>query len=109
MNVYFYRLDDGTEPTFVCERVCTSDRLMRRMGGLAKVRNVFVFANNGIGFKIAEIKETRTGFVGFQNSLCISRAISNWWLEHKGINYLGMLLFTLLLQNICRMQLLIHV
>ena len=31
------RLDDGTEPSFSCERVCTSDRLMRRMGGLSKV------------------------------------------------------------------------
>jgi hypothetical protein len=30
-------LDDGADPSFVCERVCTSDRLMRRMGGLAKV------------------------------------------------------------------------
>jgi len=30
-------MDEGTEPNFVCERVCTSDRLMRRMGGLAKV------------------------------------------------------------------------
>ncbi|KAG7671349.1 hypothetical protein Ndes2526B_g02152 [Nannochloris sp. 'desiccata'] len=30
------RLDDGTEPSFICERVCTSDRMMRRMGGLAK-------------------------------------------------------------------------
>ncbi len=27
----------GTDPSFVCERVCTSDRLSRRMGGLAKV------------------------------------------------------------------------
>lgn len=32
------RADEGTEPSFVCERVCTSDRLMRRMGGLSKVR-----------------------------------------------------------------------
>ena len=27
----------GTDPSFVCERVCTSDRLSRRMGGLSKV------------------------------------------------------------------------
>ena len=27
----------GTDPSFVCERVCTSDRLSRRMGGLVKV------------------------------------------------------------------------
>ena len=34
------RLDDASaDPVFVCERVCTSPRLMRRMGGLAKVRN----------------------------------------------------------------------
>lgn len=26
----------GTDPDFVCERVCTTNRLMRRMGGLAK-------------------------------------------------------------------------
>ncbi|KAA6429466.1 MAG: hypothetical protein FRX49_00859, partial [Trebouxia sp. A1-2] len=26
----------GTDPSFVCERVCTSARLSRRMGGLAK-------------------------------------------------------------------------
>ncbi|RMZ55647.1 hypothetical protein APUTEX25_000230 [Auxenochlorella protothecoides] len=26
----------GSDPSFVCERVCTSDRLMRRLGGLAK-------------------------------------------------------------------------
>lgn len=30
------RLQDGTDPTFACERVCTSDRLLRRMGGLSK-------------------------------------------------------------------------
>ena len=30
-------MDEGSEPSFVCERVCTSERLMRRMGGLAKV------------------------------------------------------------------------
>ncbi|KAL6782710.1 CGL138 [Auxenochlorella protothecoides x Auxenochlorella symbiontica] len=31
------RLDStGSDPSFVCERVCTSDRLMRRLGGLAK-------------------------------------------------------------------------
>jgi len=28
--------DDGADPSFVCERVCTSDRLLRRLGGLAK-------------------------------------------------------------------------
>jgi hypothetical protein len=33
------RLEDaGADPSFVCERVCTSQRLMRRMGSLAKVR-----------------------------------------------------------------------
>jgi hypothetical protein len=32
------RVDDTADQIFVCERVCTSDRLMRRMGGLAKVR-----------------------------------------------------------------------
>jgi len=26
----------GTDPDFICERVCTTNRLMRRMGGLAK-------------------------------------------------------------------------
>lgn len=32
------RVDDAAaDPSFVCERVCTSSRLMRRMGGLAKV------------------------------------------------------------------------
>lgn len=32
------RLDDASaDPTFVCERVCTSPRLLRRMGSLAKV------------------------------------------------------------------------
>lgn len=30
------RIDGGTDPNFICERVCTSNRLMRRMGGLAK-------------------------------------------------------------------------
>lgn len=35
------RLDStGSDPSFVCERVCTSDRLMRRLGGLAKVRTL---------------------------------------------------------------------
>ena len=28
--------EDSTDPSFVCERVCTSNRLLRRMGGLAK-------------------------------------------------------------------------
>jgi len=28
--------EEGTDPSFVCERVCTSDRLLRRMGGLSK-------------------------------------------------------------------------
>ena len=28
---------DGSELSFFCERVCTSDRLLRRMGGLSKV------------------------------------------------------------------------
>lgn len=33
------RLDDAEpDPGFVCERVCTSQRLMRRMGSLAKER-----------------------------------------------------------------------
>ena len=32
----FRRSEDGSDPTFVCERVCTSDRLLRRMGGLSK-------------------------------------------------------------------------
>ncbi|GMH43903.1 hypothetical protein BSKO_11837 [Bryopsis sp. KO-2023] len=26
----------GSDPSFFCERVCTSDRLLRRMGGLSK-------------------------------------------------------------------------
>ena len=30
------RPEEGTDPSFVCERVCTSDRLLRRMGGLSK-------------------------------------------------------------------------
>ncbi len=30
------RSEEGSDPTFVCERVCTSDRLLRRMGGLSK-------------------------------------------------------------------------
>jgi hypothetical protein len=34
--VAVHRPEEGTEPTFVCERVCTSDRLLRRMGGLSK-------------------------------------------------------------------------
>lgn len=29
------RSEEGSDPTFVCERVCTSDRLLRRMGGLS--------------------------------------------------------------------------
>ena len=39
MALYFLicRAEDGTEPSFICERVCTSDRLMRRMGSLSKV------------------------------------------------------------------------
>lgn len=32
-----FREEDGNEPSFVCERVCTSDRLLRRLGSLAKV------------------------------------------------------------------------
>ena len=32
----------GTDPSFVCERVCTSDRLSRRMGGLSKVHEAFL-------------------------------------------------------------------
>ena len=38
------RLDDedATEPSFRCERVCTSDRLMRRMGGLSKASTLQV-------------------------------------------------------------------
>ena len=31
------RSEDSNDPTFLCERVCTSDRLLRRMGGLSKV------------------------------------------------------------------------
>ena len=27
------------EASFACERVCASDRLLKRMGGLAKVKN----------------------------------------------------------------------
>eukprot|EP00884_Botryococcus_braunii_P014645 jgi/Botrbrau1/23181/Bobra.0041s0031.1 len=30
------RVEEGGYPSFVCERVCTSNRLLRRMGGLAK-------------------------------------------------------------------------
>lgn len=30
-------LEAGSDPRFTCERVCTSDRLLRRMGGLSKV------------------------------------------------------------------------
>lgn len=33
-----FRDDDGAEPSFVCERVCTSDRMLRRLGSLAKAR-----------------------------------------------------------------------
>lgn len=29
--------DDWNEPRFVCERVCTSDKLVKKMGSLAKV------------------------------------------------------------------------
>ena len=29
---------DQPDPSFVCERVCTSDRLLKRLGGVAKVR-----------------------------------------------------------------------
>ena len=29
---------DQPDPSFVCERVCTSDRLLKRLGGMAKVR-----------------------------------------------------------------------
>ena len=31
-----HRPEEGTDPSFTCERVCTSDRLLRRMGGLSK-------------------------------------------------------------------------
>lgn len=31
------RSEDSNDPSFLCERVCTSDRLLRRMGGLSKV------------------------------------------------------------------------
>lgn len=30
------RVEEGSDPTFLCERVCTSNRLLRRMGGLSK-------------------------------------------------------------------------
>lgn len=30
--------DEGGDPSFVCERVCTSGRLLKRMGSLSKVR-----------------------------------------------------------------------
>ncbi|KAK9795212.1 hypothetical protein WJX73_001275 [Symbiochloris irregularis] len=30
------RLEEGSDPSFLCERVCTSNRLLRRMGGLSK-------------------------------------------------------------------------
>jgi len=30
------RDDDGADPSFVCERVCSSDRLLKRLGGLSK-------------------------------------------------------------------------
>ena len=36
LYVYCCRGQGGTDPNFICERVCTSNRLMRRMGGLAK-------------------------------------------------------------------------
>ena len=29
-------VDDPSDPTFVCERVCASPRLLRRMGGLSR-------------------------------------------------------------------------
>lgn len=32
--------DMAGESSFVCERVCTSDRLLRRLGKLAKVRQL---------------------------------------------------------------------
>ena len=35
-SVPICRPEEGTDPSFVCERVCTSDRLLRRMGGLSK-------------------------------------------------------------------------
>lgn len=31
-----HSIDGGADPAFVCERVCTSPRLLRRMGGLSK-------------------------------------------------------------------------
>lgn len=34
---YVHRLEEGSDPSFLCERVCTSNRLLRRMGGLSKV------------------------------------------------------------------------
>lgn len=38
--------DDATEPSFRCERVCTSDRLMRRMGGLSKASTLYKLLKN---------------------------------------------------------------
>ena len=35
-------VDDASDQVFVCERVCTSNRLQRRMGGLAKVRRILL-------------------------------------------------------------------
>ncbi|KAK9830969.1 hypothetical protein WJX81_003854 [Elliptochloris bilobata] len=35
-GAHTYSEEDSTDPSFVCERVCTSNRLLRRMGGLAK-------------------------------------------------------------------------
>jgi len=32
-------LEDADVTSFKCERVCTSNRLLKRLGGLAKVRN----------------------------------------------------------------------
>ncbi len=41
------RLDEGTDSSFVCERVCTSDRLLRRMGDLSKVRRCMLSVHRG--------------------------------------------------------------
>lgn len=38
LSPHWNRIDGGGETAFVCERVCTSPRLLRRMGGLSKVR-----------------------------------------------------------------------
>ena len=35
-----FRDADGLDPSFCCERVCTSDRLLRRLGTLAKARRM---------------------------------------------------------------------